>query len=265
MIYLVFGRRVGGLKSRYNLTAEIQFKDDLHKFLANETESFGKFYSVLDFFPIHINAEVMIEDKWIPADTTFTPEFELPLGYAPTQLGHDPSGYWERGHRGFGLTTESLPLEFWNLYKEIIKAFPGAVKNINDSFGKLIAKGKKILDNIDEKEKHEPFNHYLTGLGMLAKTDIHLQFELLAFRHFFLCLKSAFKTYEKWDTKSDFMEALNKWKERIVPDEFDYENLFNLANKSLDTVDIHNKVTLKEVGQMKFICDVFLMYQLMDK
>ena len=161
--------RVGRLKSRYNLTAEIQFKDNLHNFLVNETGSFGKFYSVLDFFPIHINAEVMIDDKWIPADTTFTPEFELPLRYAPTQLGHDPSGYWERGHQGYGMSTESLPLEFWNLYKEILVTFPGAIKNINDAVNKLTKKGKEILNNIEEKEKYERMMKGIKSYDELAE------------------------------------------------------------------------------------------------
>jgi hypothetical protein len=137
------------------LTAEIEFEDKLHEFII-EIENFGEFYkSLKEFFPLHINGEVMINDKWIPADLTFNSEIEIALKYHILQLGHDSTGSWEIGHRGDFLYYEGLPLEFWDLYEELLRAFPGAVKNVNDAFSKLTAKGKEILDNIGEREKHE--------------------------------------------------------------------------------------------------------------
>lgn len=84
-------------------------------------------------------------------------------------MGHDPTGSWEIGHRGDFLYYEGLPVEFWNLYEGIIKAFPGAVENINDSLAELTAKGKEILNNVEEKEKHDRMMKGIKSYAELSK------------------------------------------------------------------------------------------------
>src|SRR5450759_4642332 len=47
----------------------------------------------------------------------------------------------------------------------------------------------------DDRAKHEPFNHYLTGVGYLAKTDVFLQFEFQAYGAFLASLTAALRLY----------------------------------------------------------------------
>ena len=58
----------------------------------------------------------------------------------------------------------------------------------------------------DDRAKHEPFNHYLTGVGYLAKTDVFLQFEFQAYGAFLASLTAALRIYRP-DLGPDFAVA----------------------------------------------------------
>ncbi len=112
-----------------------------------------------------------------------------------------------------------------------------------------------------EKEKHEPFNHYLTGLGFLSKTDVHMQFEPNAYDEFFKALKSGMKIYGSWDGKAAFEDAFNKFLIGLIPSFTDSER-----KKLLDLGNQFEKgkpqtgllpITLSEVGEIKIICDAY--------
>jgi hypothetical protein len=52
-------------------------------------------------------------------------------------------------------------------------------------------------------ELEKPLNRYAMGLSLLAKSDIHLRFEINAFEEFFQSLKTAFLINGDWDGKGE--------------------------------------------------------------
>ncbi|MBI3521463.1 MAG: AbiV family abortive infection protein [Chloroflexi bacterium] len=90
------------------------------------------------------------------------------------------------------------------------------------------------LPHRDEPEKGVAFDHYLTGLGFLAKTDVFMQFEANAFEHFYLALKEATRIYGDWDGMSPFAPSF----ERVIAEHLHEEPdraKFRAAGDKIDT------------------------------
>jgi len=110
----------------------------------------------------------------------------------------------------------------------------------------------------DDRAKHEPFNHYLTGVGYLAKTDVFLQFEFQAYGAFLASLTAALRIYRP-DLGPDFAVAYPlMMAELTVDDAFRNKHADLLAGYAAHTLKM-GSITLTEAVEMKRICDaVFL-------
>ncbi len=111
----------------------------------------------------------------------------------------------------------------------------------------------------DEPEKHEPFDHYLTGLGFLSKTDIFMQFEPNAFEHFYLALKHAMKVYEDWDEATPFPERFEEFASEFFTEDGDRETYVGSAEKIEAGAVTELRVDLSEVAAMKVLTDAYLL------
>ncbi len=113
--------------------------------------------------------------------------------------------------------------------------------------------------HINHKEKH--LDHYVAGLSFLAKSDVHLRFEMNSFDEFFKSLKIAMIENGDWDEKSSFTDAylkVNEWhKFSEMPPKIieDMHKLFDLAFK----VEVEHKgtVNLSAVYGMKEYCEIY--------
>ena len=110
----------------------------------------------------------------------------------------------------------------------------------------------------DDRAKHEPFNHYLTGVAYLAKTDVFLQFEIQAYGAFLASLAAALRIY-RVDLGSDFAVAFSQIMAELTADEA-------FQKKHADLIGSYNAhsltlgaITLSEVVEMKRICDATFM------
>ena len=105
----------------------------------------------------------------------------------------------------------------------------------------------------------KPFNDYVLGLSFLAKSDIHLRFELNAFAQFFQALKNAFRISGDWDGKSEFRVAVHKQFAKLK----DFTNLDEYLRwgeeQELSSEKKPSKnITLTEVFGMKLYAEVYL-------
>lgn len=114
-----------------------------------------------------------------------------------------------------------------------------------------------MLPGSKEPDRHEPFNHYLTGLGFLSKNDIHLQFEFNAYEQFYLSLKTGMRQYGDWDGVSPFTVAFDAVMADVMPDTEERHKYLRLGEQFLATPPVPKDITLSEVGAIKLLCDAY--------
>jgi len=116
-----------------------------------------------------------------------------------------------------------------------------------------------MLPRKDERDKHEPFNYYLTGLGFLSKNDIHLQFEANAFDQFYKSLNSGMRIYGDWDGIMPFSKSFDTFLSTISRNKEERNKYLRLSKQFEKTPPDTSGITLEEVGIMKLICDAYFM------
>lgn len=130
-----------------------------------------------------------------------------------------------------------------------------------------IALAGAMLPYPSEKAKHEPFDHYLTRLGFLSKTDIHMQFEPNAYNEFFRALKSGMRVYGAWDANEPFEPTFNRTVQQIIPtlDAAERKKYLDLGEQfAAQPPEELLPITLSEVGAMKVLCDGYFIHVFRD-
>jgi AbiV family abortive infection protein len=133
---------------------------------------------------------------------------------------------------------------------------------LDEPVWKRVALAMTFLPYPKEKEKHEPFDHYLAGIVFMSKTDVHMQFEPNAYEAFYRALKSGLKVYGNWDGQTPFEASFNQLVDEVLPslsqeDRAKYLMLGEQFNKRPNPE--LQKITLSEVGAMKVLCDAYFM------
>ena len=104
--------------------------------------------------------------------------------------------------------------------------------------------------------KESPFNSYLHGLALLAKSDLHLQFETNAFEQFFNVFKAALFTSGDWDGEEDLKAAAD----RGMGDEIEnMDRCLQIGAKIENTKAYIPEITLEDVVWMKRFCDLYFL------
>jgi AbiV family abortive infection protein len=133
----------------------------------------------------------------------------------------------------------------------------------NDSLSDVMLQNTALcfamMPNDNESELGQSLGAYLTGLGFLSKTDIHLQFEANSYEFFYKSLKHTMKHFQNWDGVSNFSDIFvdllgNKFK--IDSEEIEkHKNLSAKFEGGRHLIE-QTKISLSEVGFIKIICDV---------
>ncbi len=80
-----------------------------------------------------------------------------------------------------------------------------------------------------------PFNHYLTGLGYLSKTDVHRQFEPHAFAEMYKAMKLGMSQYGDWPPPGKpYREAFEAILEKTMSGLPDYKTLVKFCEVGED-------------------------------
>jgi AbiV family abortive infection protein len=117
-----------------------------------------------------------------------------------------------------------------------------------------------------EVERQKPFTHYMTGLALASKNDIHLRIETSIFREFYVSLKTGMHTYGAWDGVAPFKDAFNKVIEEnlplLAPAREEYFGIGEALAGGADPAA--HPVTLENAFILKNLCDVFF-FQVLEK
>ena len=100
---------------------------------------------------------------------------------------------------------------------------------------------------------------YLTGLALIGKSDLHLNFALQAAERFTTCLLEAMRHFGNWDgTDEDLPTAVSGFFRPLFKQPEDEHELIDLLRRlrqqPLNIADL----TLEKAAILKFFCDVYL-------
>lgn len=101
------------------------------------------------------------------------------------------------------------------------------------------------------------FDHYLTGLGFLGKTDIHIQLHLNAFHEFYKSVKKGLLGYRGVVNDSLLQELGSLFKQSFTDD--DSAKRYIEWGENLENNILPKEITLSETAVMKVIADVFFL------
>lgn len=115
----------------------------------------------------------------------------------------------------------------------------------------------KMLPNPNAKHFLTPFNHYISALAFISKTDFHSQFLLPAFQEFYLSFKTGMQVYKAWNPSEDFYTVYNKMVKQLIPEIENHQKYYQLGEEVVLNKGSEEKITFEEVGAMKIICDAY--------
>lgn len=114
-----------------------------------------------------------------------------------------------------------------------------------------------MMPNPNDRSKHEPFNHYLTGLALLAKTDIFLQFEAQSYGAFLAAFKSGTLLYGDRTGEEAFEYCFNRLTTELISNDSFRQKHLGLVQAYDSQSLAAGAITLSEVAEMKLICDAY--------
>lgn len=116
------------------------------------------------------------------------------------------------------------------------------------------------LIQIRKAKEAKPIHEYLSGLSMLAKTDIHLRLEASSFALFYKAFKMAVYDHENLTDFTSWSDTGYVQIEGMLTDRVSYERIIKLA-ETLENNEGHLPVpiSLTEVIAMKQYCGAYLL------
>lgn len=117
-----------------------------------------------------------------------------------------------------------------------------------------------LMEGVRDPQKSEMAARYLDGLTMIAKTDVHMGFEIQSVAAFYLALRTAMRVYGSVADDA-FPDALRKFVNeefKKADDDGHIERLIDVGEALNTGTPVKHPMTMNDVGVMKAICDVYL-------
>ena len=115
-----------------------------------------------------------------------------------------------------------------------------------------------MLPTPSETDLHGPFDHYLTGLALMAKADIFLPMEPPALKEFSEALKLGMRVYGDWVEPEPFPEAYHRFFQAVYPDAKTRQLVLTLIGIADSFPAKPEKpITLEDAAAMKSQCDLY--------
>jgi AbiV family abortive infection protein len=121
-----------------------------------------------------------------------------------------------------------------------------------------------MLPPHDKPDLHTPFNHYLTGLGYLSKTDVHMQFEAHAFAQMFKAMRLGMSQYGDWPHDKSFRESFEAVLDKTMSGLPDYKTFLKFCElgEGLEENKLPSQsLDLGDVGMMKVLADRYFLWR----
>lgn len=146
------------------------------------------------------------------------------------QLGADLTFNWKE--KNLFLTEENLQLAFM-VYKELIM--------------------------LKSAKEAKPIADYLTGLGMLAKTDIHLRLGASALNLFYQAFHEAVEMYELPNLELDILDTGYLQIEKMLIGKQEFDRTIHIVKELREEKRLSEPISLREVFAMKRYCEIYFL------
>jgi AbiV family abortive infection protein len=100
------------------------------------------------------------------------------------------------------------------------------------------------------------YGHYLQGLAFISKNDIHLRLEVNAFLEFYKALKLGMQYYGDWDGREPFQPS-SDFSQTMQESGMTLDRYVSLGAALEMIPPDTGGITLREVGEMKVVCDAY--------
>jgi AbiV family abortive infection protein len=114
-------------------------------------------------------------------------------------------------------------------------------------------------------ENSNPFFHYLRGITLLSKSDIHLPLEKDTLSSFHNSLKSAMLFYGDWDGKTPYEETFIRKLKELIQDSEEANRFYDIFQIFENNVVFNRQLTLDDVMKGKLLCDFYLLRTFYNK
>lgn len=117
----------------------------------------------------------------------------------------------------------------------------------------------EYLKTIKNPEEGKPIREYLSGLGMLAKTDIHLRLEASALDNFYRAFCEAIQLQEKADSTADLLDLGYHQIEGMLTGREEFDRTTRMAKALIENTALSEPITLTQVIAMKRYCEIYFL------
>jgi hypothetical protein len=120
--------------------------------LVEPNEIIKETYQTLGFLEaLHGEAELFVNNKWMAADPTFSPDLNAGMGLPITKLGEEPA--WRVRVEGKGdIRFESFPPVYKNFMIPVLVILQKTIDKVNDSMEDLRKIGSQIIEKMGIEE-----------------------------------------------------------------------------------------------------------------
>lgn len=101
----------------------------------------------------------------------------------------------------------------------------------------------------------EALGHYLRGLALLAKSDVHAQFDLNIFQEFHLALREGMRAYGEWDASEPFPPVFERFGSRFFTDPGDRHTYVGAVELAEEGRPDEVKLNFTQAVMMKGLTD----------
>lgn len=120
----------------------------------------------------------------------------------------------------------------------------------------------RFLPRYSEGKEAEMLVHYLHGVAVLGKNDIHLRMEPAALVGFYDAFRAAMHHYGDWDGHEQFSSAAKTMFERDFQNFSDWSKVLSLGETLKGGTRLPIEITLTHVMGMKVYCDAYILKKL---
>jgi AbiV family abortive infection protein len=110
----------------------------------------------------------------------------------------------------------------------------------------------------------QALGHYVRGLALIAKTDIHIQFNTNVVQEFYLALRGGMEAYGDWDTDTSFVERFREFATRFFKGDEDEERFVQAVKLCEEDRIAEIDLPFEKAVIMKLLTDGFYLEKFHD-
>jgi hypothetical protein len=140
----------------------------------------------------------------------------------------------------------------------------GAAQVLNDTAISRVMTCFAMMPRDGDHPAVQALGHYLRGLALIAKTDIHIQFNPNIVHEFHLALRGGMDAYGDWDATTPFPERFQEFATRFFKGDEDEERFVEAVQLCEDDRVSEIDMPFEKLLMMKLLTDAYYLEKFHD-